>query len=78
MTTELFTPTHLALLLVVLLLVLGPRRLPATGRAIGTAMREFKQAITGRSRAPADPLAQNTDTTAGMGKPSGQEAEGRS
>jgi sec-independent protein translocase protein TatA len=39
-----------AILSLVLLLVLGPKRLPETGRSLGRGMREFKEAITGRSR----------------------------
>ena len=59
MITQLLTPTHLAILLVVLLIVFGPRRLPQTGRALGQTVREFREATadedeaehqTGRSR----------------------------
>jgi sec-independent protein translocase protein TatA len=32
--------------LVVLLLVFGPKRLPQTGRALGRGIREFKDALT--------------------------------
>ena len=52
MPTGLLTPTHVAILLIVALLVLGPKRLPEAGRAVGTGIREFKDAITGRDRAP--------------------------
>ncbi len=51
MPTGLLTPTHVAILLIVALLSLGPKRLPETGRALGTSIREFKDAITGRDRA---------------------------
>ena len=47
MVTNLLTPTHIAIVLIVLLLILGPKRLPETGRALGSGIREFKQAITG-------------------------------
>jgi sec-independent protein translocase protein TatA len=40
-------PLHIALLLIVLLLVFGARRLPEIGRSIGTGMREFKDSISG-------------------------------
>ena len=40
-------PTHLILILVVVLLVLGPKRLPAAGRALGQGLREFKGSISG-------------------------------
>lgn len=47
MLTGLLTPTHVALILGVLLLILGPKRLPETGRALGRGIREFKHGITG-------------------------------
>lgn len=47
MATTLLTPTHIAIVLIVLLLILGPKRLPQTGGALGRGVREFKQAITG-------------------------------
>ena len=42
-----FQPAHLILILAVALLVLGPKRLPAAGRALGQGLREFKCSITG-------------------------------
>ena len=48
MISQLLTPTHLAIVLIVLLLILGPKRLPESGRALGRGIREFKDAITGR------------------------------
>jgi sec-independent protein translocase protein TatA len=46
-------PLHIAILVVVLLLVFGARRLPSLGRSIGTGMREFKEGITGSPEPPA-------------------------
>lgn len=43
-------PLHIALLVVVLLLVFGARRLPEIGRSLGGGMREFKDSITGESK----------------------------
>src|SRR5215469_2724150 len=40
-------PTHLLFVLVVALLVLGPKRLPEAGRALGKGIRDFKSAIGG-------------------------------
>ncbi len=47
MVTDLLQPTHLIIVMVVALLVLGPKRLPGAGRALGQGLREFKQSITG-------------------------------
>ncbi len=41
-------PLELTIVLVIVLLVLGPKRLPAMGRSLGAGMREFKQSITSR------------------------------
>jgi sec-independent protein translocase protein TatA len=41
-------PTELIVVLVIALLVLGPKRLPAAGRSVGHAIREFKDSIAGR------------------------------
>ena len=38
----------LVVILIVALLVFGPRRLPEIGRSLGKGMREFKDSITGR------------------------------
>jgi sec-independent protein translocase protein TatA len=40
---------EMLILLVVLLLVFGPKRLPEMGRQIGKGMREFKDSIGGNS-----------------------------
>ena len=41
-------PVHLMLLLVVLLLVFGAKRLPEMGRSLGDGLRGFKDAISGQ------------------------------
>jgi|RhiMethySRZTD1v2_1073278.scaffolds.fasta_scaffold425416_2 sec-independent protein translocase protein TatA len=40
-------PWEIIILVVVLLLVFGSRRLPEIGRSVGKGMREFKQSVTG-------------------------------
>jgi sec-independent protein translocase protein TatA len=42
------SPFHLLVVLVVGLLVLGPKRLPGAGRALGNGIREFRDGISGR------------------------------
>ncbi len=43
-------PTELIIVLVIALIILGPKRLPEVGRSIGHGMREFKDSISGNSR----------------------------
>ena len=38
---------EIIVLLVIALLVFGPKKLPDLGKSLGSGMREFKQAITG-------------------------------
>jgi sec-independent protein translocase protein TatA len=38
----------LVIILVVLLVIFGPKRLPEMGRSLGKGMREFKDSITGK------------------------------
>ena len=40
-------PWELVILLIVVLLVFGPKRLPEMGRSLGRGMREFKNSISG-------------------------------
>jgi sec-independent protein translocase protein TatA len=42
-------PMELVIVLVIALVVLGPKRLPEAGRAVGRGLREFKGAISGTS-----------------------------
>jgi sec-independent protein translocase protein TatA len=41
-------PMELIIVLVIVLVVFGPKRLPGLGRQLGAGMREFKESITGK------------------------------
>ena len=41
-------PLELAIVLVIALVIFGPKRLPDLGRSLGSGMREFKDSITGK------------------------------
>lgn len=43
-------PMELVLVLAIALIVLGPKKLPEAGRAIGRGMREFKESLSGTDR----------------------------
>ena len=43
----LLQPTHIIFVIVIALLVFGPKRLPEMGRSIGHGIREFKDSIDG-------------------------------
>ena len=45
-------PLHIAIVLLVVLLVFGAKKLPEMGRGLGQGMREFKDGVTGRGVGP--------------------------
>jgi sec-independent protein translocase protein TatA len=66
---------EILILLVIVLLIFGPKKLPELGRSLGRGMREFKDSITGKDdddekqleepgSAQAAPVAPPTVTTA--------------
>jgi sec-independent protein translocase protein TatA len=50
MGSGLVSPGHLIILLLIALIVFGPKRLPELGRSLGGGMRGFKDAITGEDK----------------------------
>ncbi|HUB77044.1 MAG TPA: twin-arginine translocase TatA/TatE family subunit [Solirubrobacteraceae bacterium] len=55
-------PVHILLLLIILLLVFGARRLPEIGRSLGEGMRGFKESLSGAGHT--DSITQSTATQA--------------
>ncbi len=43
---DIVQPTHLLFILIVALVVLGPKRLPEVGRSLGRGLRDFKHALS--------------------------------
>jgi len=58
-------PLELVIVLVIVLVVFGPKRLPSLGRQLGAGMREFKDSVTGKDPDgdDDDPQAQITRAT---------------
>lgn len=46
-------PLEIGIVLVIALLVFGPKRLPELGKNVGKGMREFKESVTGADDKPA-------------------------
>ena len=67
-------PWEIAILLVIVLLVFGPKRLPEMGRSLGRGMREFKNSITGKDddesppELPASTAPESKDTVSTASK----------
>ena len=43
-------PLEIIIILVIVLIVFGPKRLPDLGRSLGRGMREFKDSVTGKDK----------------------------
>jgi len=50
-------PVHLLLLLLIVLLVFGAKRLPEIGRSLGSGMRGFKDTLSGEAPAAVEAQA---------------------
>jgi sec-independent protein translocase protein TatA len=55
-------PLEIALLLIVVLVIFGPKRLPDLGRSLGRGMREFKDSVTGNDKDELPSGESSTDT----------------
>jgi sec-independent protein translocase protein TatA len=49
------SPLHLVFILVIVLIVMGPRRLTEMGAALGRTVNEFRHALDSEERVPAQP-----------------------
>ncbi len=43
-------PLEIIVILVIVLVIFGPKRLPDLGRSLGRGMREFKDSVTGKDK----------------------------
>ena len=58
-------PLEIIVVLVIVLIVFGPKRLPDLGRSLGRGMREFKDSVTGKDK---DELPETTPVVAPVEK----------
>ena len=47
-------PTELIIVLVIVLVIFGPKRLPGLGRSLGSGMKEFRDSVTGKADRDSD------------------------
>jgi sec-independent protein translocase protein TatA len=70
---------ELIIVLVIVLLIFGPKRLPGLGKQLGTGMREFKDSISGKGDKDDDdeeerPSSRRREVEAALGRPEGEQA----
>jgi sec-independent protein translocase protein TatA len=68
-------PLEIAVVLVIVLLIFGPKRLPGLGKSLGTGMREFKDSITGKDTDGGDTAKSEPATLAQAEESPAREAE---
>ena len=61
-------PLELAIVLVIVLVIFGPKRLPALGRQLGSGMREFRDSIRSREADDIDATDPRAPATATIGR----------
>ena len=52
-------PLELAIVVIIALVIFGPKRLPELGKSLGDGMREFKSSISGESKHDDPPEIEN-------------------
>lgn len=58
----LFQPMHLLVILLVGVLLFGPKKIPELGKGLGEGIRGFKDALKSASETPAAPTTTSTNT----------------
>lgn len=73
-------PLEIGIVLLIVLLIFGPKRLPGLGKSLGTGMREFKDSITGKDSAHDEDDADRPALTQAQAQPAparaAEQAEG--
>jgi sec-independent protein translocase protein TatA len=77
-------PMELVIVLVIVLVIFGPKRLPGLGKQLGSGMREFKDSISGNNKdddddddvapAPKKRASERREVEAALGRPEGEQA----
>ena len=68
-------PLELVIILLIVLVLVGGRRLPALGRQLGEGMRGFKDSVTSRADSQwDDDDSGHAEASAALGRPTGEQA----
>ena len=67
------SPLQLALVLVILLVIFGAKRLPEIGRSLGSSAREFKHGISGENEGKGDEGTSDADDSKALSSAAAEE-----
>jgi len=67
-------PLELGLILLIVLVIVGGKRLPQLGRQLGGGMREFKDSVTSKADKHFDDDDSAADASAALGRPAEEDA----
>lgn len=70
-------PLEIIVVLVIVLLIFGPKRLPGLGRSLGAGMRNFKDSISGKDKGEDEGDDDRPELTKATAKPEQSPAEER-
>jgi sec-independent protein translocase protein TatA len=71
---ETIGPLELLIVLGIVLVIFGPKRLPGLGRQLGAGMREFKDSIRGKADDDDEADDSRRQATAALGRPEDETA----
>jgi sec-independent protein translocase protein TatA len=66
-------PLELAIILLIVLVIVGGKRLPQLGRQVGGGFREFKDSVTAKADKHFDGDGDGSDAPAALNRPAGDE-----
>ena len=66
-------PLELAIILVIVLVIVGGKRMPQLGRQLGGGFREFKDSVTAKADKHFDDDGGHSDAPAALNRPAGDE-----
>ncbi len=65
-----FSLPHILILLLIIVILFGGRKIPEVMRGVGQGIREFREGMKGTDQTPPNPPASNTTTTSAPPPPS--------
>jgi TatA/E family protein of Tat protein translocase len=73
-----FGPLEIGIVLLIVLVIFGPKRLPDLGRSLGSGMKEFKDSVTGDKKDEELPAGEKKKEPVHNEKPEATPAGGQS